>query len=134
MNESQTKDERRSFMETVAWVGSQLPKILLITGGILIIGLAFGLKFQLNLVATLCSGILAVTLSLYVFVRLWPQSKKVEETARQVEEAKALMEQVKAETKPGLLRVRKGNVKLSHRATKALAMTIKGMIHRDRGR
>lgn len=129
-------DERHrgTFGETVGRIAAQVRTILVVVGVLVAVGLVVALRFQLDLVATLFSGIFAVTLTLYVFVRLWPQPKGEEKTARQVEEAKALVAQVRAETRPGPLRVRKGQVKLSQRATQILAMTIKGMIGRDRRR
>ena len=109
-------------------------RVLVVAGVLLLFGLVVGMRFQVRLLVTLCSGVLAVTVSLYAFVRLWPASKSAEQTARQVEDAKAYAAQVQAETKPGPLRFRRGQVKLSQRATKALAMTIKGIIGQGRYR
>ena len=124
--------QTRTFGETVARIVARMRLILGGLGILMALGLVVGLRFQFDLVATFCSGVLAVALTLYVFVRLWPQPRGEEETARQVEDAKALVTRVQAEIKPGPLRVRKGHVKLSQRATQVLAMTIKGMIARDR--
>lgn len=126
------KQESRTFGETVARIVARMRLILGVLGALMAVGLAVGLRFEIDLIATFCSGVLAVALALYAFVRLWPQPGGEEETARRVEDAKALVTRVEAEIKPGPLRVRKGHVKLSQRATQALAMTIKGMMARDR--
>ncbi|OGG45749.1 MAG: hypothetical protein A3F84_12155 [Candidatus Handelsmanbacteria bacterium RIFCSPLOWO2_12_FULL_64_10] len=122
----------RTFGDTVARIVAKVRTILLVVGILVGVGLVAALRLQLDLIATLFSGIFAVTLTLYVFVRLWPPPKGEEEAARQAEEAKALVARVEAETRPGPLRVQRGQVKLSQRATQVLAMTIKGMIGRER--
>jgi hypothetical protein len=126
------KKQTRTSGETVARIAARMRLILGVLGALTAAGLVVGLRFQLDLIATTCSGVLAVSLTLYAFVRLWPQPKGEEETARRVEDAKALVTRVQTETKGGPLRVRKGHVKLSQRATQVLAMTIKGMMARDR--
>jgi hypothetical protein len=128
------KKDRRPFTETVARILAKVRAILLVVGILVGAGLVAALRFQLDLIATLFSGVFAVTLTLYVFVRLWPPPRGEEEAARRAEEAKALVARVEAETRPGPLRVKRGQVKLSQRATQVLAMTIKGMIGRDRER
>lgn len=120
--------QTRTFGETVSRIVAKVRAILLVVGILVGAGLVAALRFQLDLIATLFSGVFAVTLTLYVFVRLWPQPKGEEEAARRAEEAKALVARVEAETRPGPLRVKRGQVKLSQRATQVLAMTIKGMI------
>lgn len=124
---------RQTVMEAAGQIAAKVRTILLVVGVLVGIGLVAALRFQLDLIATLCSGVFAVTLTLYVFIRLWPQPKGEAEAERQVEEAKALVARVEAETKPGPLRVKRGQVKLSQRATQVLAMTIKGMIGQERG-
>lgn len=126
--------DRQPFTETVGRVAAKVRAILLVVGALVGVGLVAALRFQLDLIATLFSGVFAVTLTLYVFVRLWPQPKGEEEAARRVEEARELVARVEAETKAGPLRVKRGQVKLSQRATQVLAMTIKGMIGQERGK
>lgn len=123
-----------TFGETVTRIAARLRVLLAVLGILMAIGLAGGLQYHLDLIATFCSGVLAVSLTLYAFVRLWPHPQGEAETARQVEDAKALVTRVQTEIKNGPLRVKKGQVKLSQRATQALAMTIKGMIAQDRGK
>lgn len=124
--------QTRTFAETVARIVARMRLVLAVLGLLMALGLVVGLRFRLDLIATFCSGVLAVSLALYAFVRLWPQPREEEKTARQVEDAKALVTRVQTEIRTSPLRVRKGHVKLSQRATQVLAMTIKGMIAQDR--
>ena len=124
--------QTRTFGETVARIVARMRLILGGVGILMALGLVVGLRFQFDIIAPFCSGVLAVALTLYVFVRLWPHPSGEEETVRQVEDARALVTRVQTEIRPGPLRVRRGQVKLSQRATQVLAMTIKGMIARDR--